>query len=298
MMTVQRPALRGVLKLNEPMARHTSWRVGGPADRFYEPADLDDLARFLAQCDESEPLLWVGLGSNLLVRDGGIRGTVIMTSGLLNEMALLDETVVRIEAGVSCARAARFASRQGLVGAEFLAGIPGTMGGALAMNAGAFGDETWPRVAAVETINRHGQRFVRTPDEYEVGYRHVRGPSGEWFVAAHLRLEKGDAEAATARIRELLERRNASQPIGQPSCGSVFRNPPGDYAGRLIEACGLKGHCIGGACVSAKHANFIINSGGAKADEIEAMIERVQRTVEQQHGIRLIPEVHIVGEKI
>jgi UDP-N-acetylmuramate dehydrogenase len=298
MMAAQQPALRGVLKLNEPMSRHTSWRVGGPAERYYEPADLDDLALFISQCDEREPLLWVGLGSNLLVRDGGIRGTVIVTSGLLNEMSLLNETLVRIEAGVSCAKAARFAAKQGLVGAEFLAGIPGTLGGALAMNAGAFGDETWPRVAAVETINRRGVRFVRKPDEYEVSYRHVRGPANEWFVAAHLKLETGDAMAATARIKELLDKRNASQPIGQPSCGSVFRNPANDYAGRLIEACGLKGQCIGGACVSEKHANFIINSGNATATEIEAMIEWVMTTVEQQHGVRLIPEVHIVGERV
>lgn len=298
MMAAQQPALRGTLKLNEPMARHTSWRVGGPAERYYEPADLDDLALFLAQTPENEPLFWVGLGSNLLVRDGGIRGTVIVTSGLLNEMALLDAGLVRIEAGVSCARAARFAARQSLVGAEFLAGIPGTMGGALAMNAGAFGDETWTHVAAVETINRHGERFMRQPHEYEVSYRHVRGPDDEWFVAAHLRLKAGDAMAATARIKELLDRRNASQPIGQPSCGSVFRNPPNDHAGRLIEASGLKGLCSGGACVSSVHANFIINSGNATAAEIEAMIERVMTTVEQQHGVRLIPEVHIVGEKV
>lgn len=297
MMAAQQPTLRGTLKLNEPMARHTSWRVGGPAERYYEPADLDDLALFLSQIVADEPLFWVGLGSNLLVRDGGIRGTVIVTTGLLNEMSLLENGLVRIEAGVSCAKAARFAARQGLVGAEFLAGIPGTMGGALAMNAGAFGDETWPHVAAVETIDRHGHRFVRRPDEYEVSYRHVSGPANEWFVAAHLKLNSGDAMAATARIKELLDRRNASQPIGQPSCGSVFRNPPNDYAGRLIEASGLKGQCIGGACVSTKHANFIINSGNATAAEIEAMIAKVMTIVEQQHGIRLMPEVHIVGEK-
>lgn len=297
MMAAQQPTLRGTLKVNEPMARHTSWRVGGPAQRYYEPADLDDLAQFLAQTNVDEPLFWVGLGSNLLVRDGGIRGTVIVTTGLLNEMAVLESGLVRIEAGVSCAKAARFAARQGLVGAEFLAGIPGTMGGALAMNAGAFGDETWPCVAAVETMDRHGRRFVRQPDEYEVSYRHVRGPANEWFVAAHLTLDSGDAMAATARIKELLDRRNASQPIGQPSCGSVFRNPPNDHAGRLIEASGLKGACIGGACISTKHANFIINSGNATAAEIEAMIAKAMTTVEQQHGIRLVPEVHIVGEK-
>ena len=297
MMTAQQLTLRGALKLNEPMARHTSWRVGGPAERYYEPADLDDLALFLAQVADDEPLFWVGLGSNLLVRDGGIRGTVIVTTGLLNEMSMLGNGLVRVEAGVSCARAARFAARQSLVGAEFLAGIPGTIGGALAMNAGAFGDEMWLHVAAVEVINRHGERFLRQPEEYVVSYRHVLSPANEWFVAAHLKLQVGDAMAATVRIKELLDKRNASQPIGQPSCGSVFRNPPNDYAGRLIEACGLKGQCIGGACVSEKHANFIINSGNASAADVEAMIERVMTTVDEQHGIRLIPEVHIVGEK-
>ncbi len=297
MMTAESLTLRGTLKLDEPMAKHTSWRVGGPAQRYYEPADLDDLALFLSQSDAKEPLFWIGLGSNLLVRDGGIRGTVIVTTGLLNDIVMMDSGLVRAEAGVACAKVARFAARQGLVGAEFLAGIPGTMGGALAMNAGAFGGETWPRVAAVEVIDRFGNQSVRKPEEYEVGYRSVKGPEGEWFVAAHLTLEQGDAEAATANIKELLEKRSASQPIGQPSCGSVFRNPEGDHAARLIEACGLKGTCIGGACVSEKHANFIINTGSASAADIEAMIEKVAATVEQQHGVQLVREVHIVGEK-
>ncbi len=297
MMAALQAQLRGSFKQQEAMARHTSWRVGGPAEVYYEPADLDDLADFLMQLPESEPLLWVGLGSNLLVRDGGIRGTVIVTSGLLNEMSLVDESTVRIEAGVSCAKAARFCARQQLIGVEFLAGIPGTMGGALAMNAGAFGGETWEHVLSVETIDHRGRRHLRQLQDYQVAYRSVKGPTNEWFVAAHLSLEKGDSQAATSRIRELLDRRNASQPIGQPSCGSVFRNPDGDFAARLIEACGLKGQCIGGACVSEKHANFIINSGDATAADIEAMIEHVFATVKQQHGVELVREVHIVGER-
>ncbi len=296
MMAALQQTLRGNLKLNESMARHTTWRVGGLAERYYEPADLDDLAEFLSQQDENEALLWLGLGSNLLVRDGGIRGTVIVTSGLLNEIELLDEGLVRAEAGVACAKVARFCARQQLVGVEFLAGIPGTMGGALAMNAGAFGGETWQHVAAVETIDRHGQRHLRQPEEFVISYRHVKGISGEWFVAAHLRLHCGDSETASTRIKELLEKRNASQPIGLPSCGSVFRNPDADHAARLIETAGLKGNCIGGACVSEKHANFIINTGAATAADIEAMIEKVAVEVEHQHGVQLIREVHIVGE--
>ncbi len=297
MMAAMQQTLRGNLKLNEPMSRHTSWRVGGPAERYYEPADIEDLAEFLAGLPGNEPLMWVGLGSNLLVRDGGIRGTVIMTSGLLNEIDLLDEGLIRAEAGVACAKVARFCARQQLVGAEFLAGIPGTMGGALAMNAGAFGGETWQHVAAVETIDRFGKRHLRQPDEFEVAYRRVIGVTGEWFVAAHLRLHRGDTDTATARIKELLERRGASQPIGLPSCGSVFRNPESDYAARLIEVSGLKGTCIGGACVSEKHANFIINTGKATAAEIEALIEKVAAEVKSQQDVQLVHEVHIVGEE-
>lgn len=296
MMAAMRQTWRGSLKFNEPMARHTSWRVGGPAERYYEPADLDDLAAFLAQLSEYEPLTWVGLGSNLLVRDGGVRGTVIMTSGLLKQIELLDEGLVRAEAGVACAKVARFCARHHLTGAEFLAGIPGTMGGALAMNAGAFGGETWRHVAAVETLDGRGGRHLRQPEAFEVSYRRVIGVSGEWFVAAHLRLHRGDTDTASGRIKELLERRGATQPIGLPSCGSVFRNPQGDHAARLIEACGLKGVCIGGACVSEKHANFIINTGSATAADIEALIDKVAAEVESRHGVRLVREVHIIGE--
>lgn len=288
--------LRGELCLNEPMARHTSWRVGGPADYYYRPADVDDLACFLAQLDGDEALLWLGLGSNLLVRDGGIRGVVICTSGLLNGLEVLDSTTVRVEAGVACAKVARFCVKHHLHGAEFLVGIPGTMGGALAMNAGAFGGETWPLVKAVETLDRKGQRHLRLADEYQVGYRHVSGPVDEWFIAAHLVLSAIDEGSDPQGLKDLLQMRSDSQPTGQASSGSVFRNPNGDYAGRLIEASGLKGYCVGEACISDKHANFFINRGTATAADIEALILYVQAQVERQQGVRLVPEVHIVGE--
>jgi len=288
--------LRGTLLREEPLARHTTWRVGGPAERLYIPADSADLVAFLRTLPLDEPLLWLGLGSNLLVRDGGLRGTVIATSGALNGLVRSAAGAVRAEAGVSCARVARFCARAGLAGAEFLAGIPGTLGGALAMNAGAFGGETWSLVEAVETVDRRGEVRRRLSGDYTAGYRSVIGPSGEWFVAAELRLTTGDTPAATARIRRLLAERNDHQPIGQASAGSVFRNPPGDHAGRLIEACGLKGRCIGEACVSEKHANFIINRGGARAADIEALIEQIRAEVTHRHGVRLEPEVRIVGE--
>lgn len=288
--------LRGELRLEEPLAQYTSWRVGGPAARFYRPADLEDLQMFLASLPADEPLLWLGLGSNLLVRDGGIRGTVIATQGALLGLAVTGERTLRVGVGVPCAKVARFSASQQLTGAEFLAGIPGVMGGALAMNAGAWGGETWTRIAAVETIDRRGQVRQRLPADYAIGYRQVRGPAEEWFVAAHLRLEPGDGVASLARIRELLERRSQTQPTGVASCGSVFRNPPNDHAARLIERAGLKGVCIGGACVSTKHANFILNTGKATAADLEALVRRVMGTVAQVHGVELIPEVRIVGE--
>jgi len=290
------PELRGELRYNEPLARHTTWRVGGPAARLYRPADQDDLVAFFGTLAADEPLLWLGLGSNLLISDAGFPGTVIQTTGRLTGLELQAPGRVRAEAGVSCAKVARFASRHGLVGIEFLAGIPGTVGGALAMNAGAWGSETWAHVSLVRTLDRGGQVHERRPHELEIGYRHVRGAPDEWFLEAELELARGDTEAAQARIRELLDRRAATQPIGLPSCGSVFRNPPGDHAARLIEAAGLKGTRIGGAEVSPKHANFIINTGAASARDIGLLIDHVQAEVERTSGIRLIPEVRRVGE--
>ncbi|WP_303901774.1 UDP-N-acetylmuramate dehydrogenase [Thiohalomonas denitrificans] len=296
MMTAERLELRGELRENETMARHTTWRAGGPAERWYRPADIDDLTLFLGSMAADEPLYWVGLGSNLLVRDGGIRGTVISTAGTLGRLEKRGRGRVRIEAGTACAKTARFCARADLAGAEFLAGIPGTIGGALAMNAGCFGSEIWERVVEVETIDRFGHRRTRSPADYRIGYRSVQGPAGEWFVAAELAFAAGDTEEATRQMRSYLDRRAANQPIGQPSAGSVFRNPEGDHAARLIEASGLKGTCIGGACVSDKHANFIINKGEASAGELEQLILRVVDRVREHSGVVLEPEVRIVGE--
>ncbi len=288
--------LRGELSSNEAMSAHTSWRVGGPADQCYRPADLEDLRQFLATLAPAEPVTWIGLGSNVLVRDGGIRGTVILPFGGLDTLEITATGRLRAGAGVACAKVARFAARAGLTGAEFLAGIPGTLGGALAMNAGAFGGETWPLVESVQTLDHRGDLHRRSRAEYRIGYRSVIGVENEWFVAAELQLPAGDSSAAQARIRSLLERRSATQPTRQPSCGSVFRNPPDDHAARLIESCGLKGEQIGGARVSHKHANFIVNLGAASAADIEALIRYVQEQVQQRHGIRLQTEVRIIGE--
>ena len=284
------------IRRDEPMSRHTSWHVGGPAEIFFTPADRAELAAFLRSLPAGIPLYWVGLGSNLLVRDGGIRGVVISTQGTLDRLDRRSETSVYGEAGTACARLARQCIRWGLGPAEFFAGIPGTLGGALAMNAGAFGGETWQHVIEVETLDRHGREHRRAAGEYRVGYRHVEPPQAqEWFVAATLSFEKRPA-GHDSEVNELLARRRASQPIGEWSCGSVFTNPPGDHAARLIEAAGLKGLTIGGASVSGKHANFIINHGTATAADIETLMLKVRESVERAHGVRLDPEVRIVGE--
>ncbi len=281
------------------MANYTSWRVGGRADRLYLPTGSDDLVAYLASLPAAEPLFWLGLGSNLLVRDGGLRGTVICTKGRLKQMQRLGQDRVLVESGVASAQVARFCAENGLVGAEFLAGIPGTLGGALAMNAGAFGGETWNVIARVQTADRRGHARWRDRSAFSVGYRSVEGlKPDEWFLGAELHLVQGDVSEARGRIRALLARRAASQPTNVPSCGSTFRNPPGDYAGRLIEAAGLKGYRIGGAQVSPKHANFIVNTGRATASDIERLLLFVQAEVLRWSGIELQPEVRIVGETV
>ncbi len=288
---------QGTLLFNEPLADYTTWRVGGPATRLYKPAHLADLVVFLRQLPKNEPLLWLGLGSNSLIRDKGFSGTVVVTQGCLKEISLLNEDTVRVEAGVSCASMARFTARNNLSGGEFWAGIPGTMGGALRMNAGCHGGETWQSVIEVQTINRHGEIRVRKPEEFEVAYRHVAGLDNEWFISATFKLSPGNKETSLQVIKDLLAHRTNTQPTNEYNCGSVFRNPPGNYAARLIESCGLKGFQIGGAVVSQKHANFIINhEGTASAADIEALIHLVQTKVKEQTTIELMHEVHIIGD--
>ncbi len=308
------PVLRGRFLHNEPMSKHVSWRAGGTAQRAYIPADIEDLRLLLQAIPVEEPIHMAGLGSNLLVRDGGVRGVVLLLHGVLKKLALESRSVgipeapqgmgesglVYAEAGVASPKVARFAANHNLVGAEFLAGIPGTVGGALAMNAGCHGDETWNHVAQVLTLNRQGQLSERPPSDYVLGYRHVALREGheEWFMAAWLRFAKGDGQASRTRIKELLQKRIDTQPLNLPNAGSVFRNPPDDHAARLIEVCGLKGVRVGNAQISEKHANFIVNLGGATAADIEALIEKVEETVEAKTNIRLIREVRIIGDRL
>ncbi|HET9122445.1 MAG TPA: UDP-N-acetylmuramate dehydrogenase [Acidiferrobacteraceae bacterium] len=291
------PKARGLGRIyaHEPMARHTSWRVGGPAAEFYIPATTEDLALFVRERTDPAPV-WVGLGSNILVRDAGIPGSVVLTTGL--KQLEIDGNAIYAEAGVPTARVARVAADAGLSGAEFLAGIPGTVGGALAMNAGAFGGETWALVHSVQTMDGTGQLRWRNAGEFVAGYRTVRMPAPEWFVAARFVLGAEPAsQAARMRIRDLLAHRSATQPTQWPNGGSVFRNPPGDHAARLIEAAGLKGVRQGGACISALHANFIVNDADATAADIEYLIELMRRRVLEVHGVLLETEVRVLGER-
>ncbi len=295
------PGLRGELRRDEPMRKHTSWRAGGIADRAYVPADLDDLCVFLRGLPSIEPVFFAGLGSNLLVRDGGIRGTVVFTHATLRRF-FLDEGAgaaeIYAEAGVASPKVARFAAVHNLEGAEFLTGIPGTVGGALAMNAGCYGAETWDAVTRVRTVDRSGRLQIRSPGEYTIGYRRVIPVQAqdEFFVAAWFRFRHGDGGRARQTIKDLLSRRIATQPLNEPNAGSVFRNPPDDHAARLIESCGLKGKRIGAAEVSSRHANFIVNKGDATAKDIEELITLVWETVKRRTGVELEREVQIVGE--
>ena len=289
--------LQGTLLLSESLARYNSWRVGGKADRVYIPAGLQALQAFLQGLDENEPVHFIGLGSNLLVRDGGVRGTVIVMHNALNTLEMQGD-LLYADAGVTSAKVAKFSAKQGKRGAEFLAGIPGTVGGALAMNAGCHGGETWDIVNKVLTIDTHGNLHERQRDAFVATYRHIEMPAqNEWFIGAWFELPNGNAAEAELTIKNLLAKRLATQPLNLPNAGSTFRNPAGDYAARLIEACGLKGHQIGGAQVSEKHANFIVTMPGATAADVEQTIALMRNTVKEKFGIELQQEVRVIGEK-
>ena len=313
--------VRGSIKQNELLSRHTSWRVGGPAKTFFEPADREDLITFVRALPASEPLLWLGLGSNLLVRDGGFAGTVIHLHGALDALSLVipakagiqgpgdadserldsrfrgNDTLIYAEAGTHCARLAKFAKDEKMAGLGFMAGIPGTVGGALAMNAGAWGGETWPQVAEAEIIRRDGGTEWLPAGDFRFAYREVAAPERAiGFIAARFNVTPDTDGSHERYTRESLAKRKATQPVGKPSAGSTFRNPPGDHAARLIEACGLKGHRIGGATVSVQHANFVLTEDGARAADVEQLIAHLQATVLAQTGVALHPEVRVVGE--
>ena len=287
--------LHGKLRADEAMAAHTSWSIGGVADIYYEPSDRDDLCHFLRLLPATVAVTMVGRGSNLLVRDGGIRGAVVQTTNCLAGIRL-DGAAVWVESGVPCAKLARFCAMAGLTGLEFMSGIPGTVGGALAMNAGAYGGETWQHVLSVEMVDRQGNGHSYEASSFAVGYRQVAIEPGQWFAAAIMKLRRDDPDACRERIRQMLKRRGAEQPIGEYSCGSVFSNPPGHKAAKLIDQCGLRGFRYGNAYVSPQHANFILHDGAATAADVEGLMQHMVAVVQAATGVSLQAEVRIVGE--
>jgi len=299
--------LQGHLTLNESLAQYTTWRIGGLAECCYRPKNDKDIQAVLESLPENTAVNWVGLGSNLLVRDGGVQGLVIITNGTLNQLnfehydPLTKLFTITAEAGVACAIFSRKSARHGISGAEFLSGIPGTMGGALAMNAGAFGSEIWNYVTRVTMINIQGCLIYRNADEFNIKYRQVslkKASDQEWFLRAEFEFTR-DAQSlqqSQLEIKNLLAKRAATQPTKQANAGSVFKNPDNDYAARLIEASGLKGKIMNGAQISAKHANFIVNNGTAKAKDIEALMSEIKEQVLLKHQVTLESEIRIIGE--
>ncbi len=288
--------LTGELRKDEPMSRHTSWRTGGVARWHYTPAGVSDLGEFLRRVPQDTEIVWCGLGSNMLVRDGGFDGVMISTHKGLKKLRQTGSRSIYAEAGVPGAKLAKFAAKNALCGAEFMVGIPGTIGGALAMNAGCFGSETWQVVHHADSISRQGETVRRGADQVSWGYRSVEIDDSEWFIGAEFELSPCQTDEGRKKIRQFLKKRAATQPVQTANAGSVFRNPKEDFAARLIETTGLKGYTNGAARVSPVHANFIENTGHASATDIESLIAHIKERVYEVHGIQLELEVRIIGE--
>jgi len=280
---------------DESMAKHTSWGIGGCADLFYSPKNREDLVSFLSSIDPNLPITWIGKGTNILIRDGGIRGVVISTKSFLKEIEKTSEYLYKVEAGVACVELALFCQKNGIGPAAFFSGIPGSIGGALTMNAGSFGMETWDLVKEVEVINETGDISFLEKESFDIAYRTVTFPFRLWFLSCSMSLSS-DEQTTKDNLIELRNQRIRTQPLSEDTCGSVFKNPPGNFAGALIDESGLKGFKIGSASISKQHANFIVNEGGATAGDIENLINHTRQVVKKNYEIDLQPEVRIIGE--
>lgn len=294
-------AIAGVrLNLDEPLARYTSMKIGGPADYFIEVDTGAALAAVLIALRRHQVPLWLlGNGSNVLISDRGVRGAVIHLAGEFKKIdwrELGDRIEVAVGAAYAVTQLVRQAARKGYAGLEFAEGIPGSVGGALVMNAGAYGTEFEKVIERVEAIDPNGQPVVFSRTEMTFSYRDSHLPAGTVVTRVTLRLHRQEPAQVNAKLRELVGKRKSSQPSGFPNSGSMFRNPPGDFAGRLIEAAGLKGHRIGQAQIAVRHANFIVNLGGAKAAEVRQLMEAARSEVRRRFDIELVPEVKFVGE--
>lgn len=288
--------IRGKIAYQYSIKKHNSWHVGGMVKCCFWPVDLADLQCFLSTLPPSERIIFLGLGSNVLFPDGILDATVIITVKGLNAMRTIDRHRLQVECGVSCAKVAKKSVHMGYTDGAFFSGIPGSIGGALRMNAGAFGGETWTVVESVEILSRSGTIKTLSANRIAIQYRHVKLSEPGWFVSAQLCFQK-QAVPGPDPISALLKKRNASQPIGSFSCGSVFKNPIGHYAAKLIEQCGLKGLRVGDAVVSPKHANFIVNEGAATANDIATLMAHIQNIVSERYALWLEPEVTIYQQE-
>ena len=283
------------VRFNESMALHTSFRIGGPAEAMAFPRNKEELAEILKKSAllDCKPAI-LGAGTNVLAPDEGISGLVICLKDCLDGMQQLDDTRIRVMAGVTMARAAVFAANLGLSGLEFAHGIPGSVGGGVYMNAGAYGGEICQVCEEVEVMDRAGNVRVLSNEQMQFSYRHsMLENSDDIVIRADFCLTKGDAAQIKERMKELIGKRSASQPLDRPSAGSAFKRPVGGYAAALIDQAGLKGFQVGGAAISSKHAGFAVNLGNATADDVKSLLKQVSDTVYDQTGIRLEPEVRI-----
>ena len=292
------PALK--VKTGEPLARYTSMKIGGPADYFIEAENAAALRRLLPLlADYGAAVCLLGNGSNVLISDRGVRGAVIHLAGTFRQVTWREDGAsVSADVGAACVvtQLAREAARRGYAGLEFAEGIPGTMGGALVMNAGAYGSEFEKIVEEVEAVTPDGRSSCFARAQMNFTYRDSHLVPGTVVTRVRLRLSKDEAAQVSSKLRELVSRRKSSQPSGHPNSGSMFRNPAGDFAGRLIEAAGLKGKRVGQAQISERHANFIVNLGGAKAEEVRQLMDLARGEVKQRFGIELAPEVKYLGD--
>ena len=288
--------LKGRLRKNISLKKYNTWKVGGNAEYFYEPYDLDDLKIFL-KLVKNEHVTFLGNGSNVLIRDSGIKGFVVCLKNSLNNFYRGNDGIFTFEAGLSCMKIAQISANQSFSGLEFLCGIPGTLGGALRMNAGCYGENIWKSVDSVVLINRSGNLKNRRKEEFNIDYRNVDLDDGNFFVSASFNLKKNRLNDSSDKIKELLKNRRISQPTGLPSCGSVFKNPDNDSAGKILDSLGLKGYRIGGAYVSKKHANFIITEKSAKSGDVEELINFIKHKVLKEKKILLETEVKFIGIK-
>jgi UDP-N-acetylmuramate dehydrogenase len=289
--------IKGKIVKNKSLKDYNTWKVGGEAEYFYEPKSIEDLKIFLNLVKDTE-ITFLGNGSNVLIRDDGIEGCVVCLKNTFNNYKINKNNEIIIEAGLSCMKIAQITAKKNYTGLEFLCGIPGSLGGALAMNAGCYGGNIWEKVSKVTLINKDGKIIQKDKKDFTIGYRNVDLKENNFFISANFLLKENPLNNSLDIIKDYLKDRRSKQPTGLPSCGSVFKNPSNAHAANLIDSLDLKGYKIGGAYISEKHANFIISNKGTKSSDIESLIDYIQKKVYEKKKIFLETEVKFIGRKL